>query len=221
MFLNPTAKPSPRRTPSPRVVLPAPPGSRIASRGSASGSGGDIAAARRMTSLVGSEPVRSCPVGSAPPGSSAFRSRSSTGSISSSPASLSICASAAKQDCTAPNPRIAPQGGLFVYTHVPSISTFSTAYGPTANEHALEITAVELDPRPDRDELPLLRGAMLRPDAGRVPVDVAYERLLPVVDHLHGAARAEREERGVHLDREVLPPTERAPDAREVHPHHL
>jgi hypothetical protein len=55
MFLNPTAKPTPRRTPSPRVVLPAPPGSRIGSRGSSSarrlGS-----AARRITSAIGSEP---------------------------------------------------------------------------------------------------------------------------------------------------------------------
>ena len=57
MFLNPTAKPTPRRTPSPRVVLPAPPGSRIGSRGSASGSGTGIAAAARITSATGSEPV--------------------------------------------------------------------------------------------------------------------------------------------------------------------
>ena len=62
MFLNPTANPTPRRTPSPRVVLPAPPGSRIASRGSASGSGSGIAAARRITSRVGSEPVTTWPV---------------------------------------------------------------------------------------------------------------------------------------------------------------
>ena len=57
MFLKPTAKPTPRRTPSPRVVLPAPPGRRIGSRGSASGSGGGSAAARRITSATGSEPV--------------------------------------------------------------------------------------------------------------------------------------------------------------------
>ena len=67
------------------------------------------------------------------------------GSISSAAASLSICASAAKQAWTAPNPRIAPQGGLFVYTQRPSISTLSQAYGPTANEHAFEMTAVELE----------------------------------------------------------------------------
>ncbi len=145
MFLNPTAKPVPRRTPSPRVVFPAPPGSLIASRGSASGSGTANAAVRRMTSFVGSEPAMTWPVASLPPGSSAFRSRSSTGSMPSAAASLSICASAAKQVCTAPNPRIAPQGGLFVYTTRPSTRTFSTAYGPTANEHAFEITASDED----------------------------------------------------------------------------
>ena len=48
------------------------------------------------------------------PGASAFRSRSSTGSIPSAAASLSICASPAKQVWTAPKPRIAPHGGLFV-----------------------------------------------------------------------------------------------------------
>ena len=114
MFLNPTANPTPRRTPSPRVVFPAPPGSRIASRGSSSCSGTSSAAARLMTSFVGREPSTTCPVARRPPGSSAFRSLSSTGSISSAAASLSICASAAKHVCTAPNPRMAPQGGLFV-----------------------------------------------------------------------------------------------------------
>ncbi len=53
MFLKPTAKPTPRRTPSPRVVLPAPPGRRIGSRGSGSGSGTGIAAAARITSAIG------------------------------------------------------------------------------------------------------------------------------------------------------------------------
>src|SRR6266540_1285624 len=57
MFLKPTAKPEPRRTPSPRVVLPAPPGSRIGSRGSSSGSGSESSAQRRITSDTGGEPV--------------------------------------------------------------------------------------------------------------------------------------------------------------------
>jgi hypothetical protein len=86
----------------------------MASRGSASGSGTGSAAARRITSAVGSEPSIGCPVGRVSPGPSAFSSRSSTGSIASAAASLSIWASAAKQVCTAPKPRIAPHGGLFV-----------------------------------------------------------------------------------------------------------
>ena len=57
----------------------------------------------------------------------AFRSRSSTGSIESAAASLSICPSCAKHTCTAPNPRIAPHGGLLVKTHVPSTSAFGTS----------------------------------------------------------------------------------------------
>ena len=114
MFLKPTAKPVPRRIPSPRVVLPAPPGRRSGSRGSGSGAGGASAAARRITSAVGSEHSIRCPVGSVSPGASAFSSRSSIGSIPSAAASLSICASPAKQVWTAPKPRIAPQGGLLV-----------------------------------------------------------------------------------------------------------
>ena len=50
MFLNPTAKPTPRRTPSPRVVLPAPPGSRdrVARQLLGSGSGERRAAADHL-----------------------------------------------------------------------------------------------------------------------------------------------------------------------------
>ena len=87
MFLKPTAKPTPRRTPSPRVVFPAPPGRRIGSRGSGSGSGTGIAAAARITSAIGRDPVSTWPVGSVSPGSSAFSSRSSTGSMPSASAS--------------------------------------------------------------------------------------------------------------------------------------
>src|SRR6266566_643747 len=56
MFLKPTAKPTPRRTPSPCVVFPAPPGSRSGSRGSSSGSGGSSAAAARIVSAIGTAP---------------------------------------------------------------------------------------------------------------------------------------------------------------------
>ena len=65
--------------------------------------------------------------------------------MSSAAASLSICASEANVACTAPNPRMAPQGGLFVYTAVPSIETFSTAYGPTAKQQAFASTAAVLE----------------------------------------------------------------------------
>ena len=127
MFLKPTAKPTPRLTPSPLVVLPEPPGRRKGSRGSFSGSGSGSSAARRITSATGSDPVICWPVGSVLPGPRALSRRSSTGSMSSASASLSICASCAKHACTAPNPRIAPHGGLFVYTHRLSISALSTA----------------------------------------------------------------------------------------------
>ncbi len=50
---------------------------------------------------------------------------------------------------------------------------------------------------------------------------VTGERLLAVVDDLDGAARVEREERGVDLHRDVLATAERAPDTGEVHPHPL
>ena len=67
-----------------------------------------------MTSATGSDPVMRWPVGRTSPGAIALRRRSSTGSMPSSAASRSICASEPKHVCTAPKPRIAPQGGLLV-----------------------------------------------------------------------------------------------------------
>ncbi len=52
-------------------------------------------------------------------------------------------------------------------------------------------------------------------------MDVADERLLAVVDHLHGALGPEREQRRVDLHREVLATPERAADAGEVDAHLL
>ena len=40
---------------------------------------------------------------------------------------------------------MAPHGGLFVYTHVPSMSALGTSYGPQANVEALPITADDED----------------------------------------------------------------------------
>ena len=81
--------------------------------------------------------------------------------------------------------------------------------------------AVDQDPHVDADDAPVARRAMLGPDLGGMPVDVAGERLLAVVDDLHRPVGVERQHRGVDLDREVLAAAERAADAREVHPHLL
>ena len=67
--------------------------------------------------------------------------RNAIGSIPSFRASLSICASYAKQVCTAPNPRIAPVGGLFVYAPTLQTSALGTRYGPAAKHAAFAMTA--------------------------------------------------------------------------------
>ena len=82
-------------------------------------------------------------------------------------------------------------------------------------------TAVDQDPHVDADDASVAGRAMLGPDLGGVPVDVAGERLLAVVDDLHRPVGVERQHRGVDLDREVLATAERAADAGEVHPHLL
>ena len=114
MFLKPIAKPTPRWTPSPRVVLPAPPGSRTARAGAAPAPAGAGRGTRRITSATGNEPVTSCPVGSVPPGRERIQQPQLDRVDVERLGELSICASAAKQVCTAPKPRIAPHGGLFV-----------------------------------------------------------------------------------------------------------
>ena len=98
----------PRRTPSPWVVFAWPPGIAV------DGGGSGRALTLSSSSTTGAGQRIFAPVGIVPPSASALRRRSSTGSISSTAASLSICASCAKQVWTAPNPRIAPHGGLSV-----------------------------------------------------------------------------------------------------------
>ena len=63
----------------------------------------------------------------------ALRSRISRGVRPQAAASLSIWLSWAKQVCTTPKPRIAPEGGLLVRTPTASTLTFGTRYGPQAN----------------------------------------------------------------------------------------
>ena len=73
----------------------------------------------------------------------------------------------------------------------------------------------------DVDEPAVARRAVLGPDPRRVPVHVAGERLLAVVDDLHGPVRVQREQRAVDLHRHVLAAAERAADAGEVDAHLL
>ena len=54
-----------------------------------------------------------------------------------------------------------------------------------------------------------------------MPVHVAGERLLAVVDDLHGPVRVQREQRAVDLHRQVLAAAERAADAGEMDAHLL
>ena len=117
MFLKPTAKPTPRRVPSPWVVLETPPGISRRSIGVLRARGGSgmraqllqqLAHRRRAVhDLAGRAGGRRC--------ARALRTRRSTGSMPSAAASRSICDSWAKATWTAPKPRIAPHGGLLVY----------------------------------------------------------------------------------------------------------
>jgi hypothetical protein len=88
MFLMPTPYPMPRRTPSPRVVLPYPPGSPPASTAD---EGKGMAAAWRSIDASGAGESMTCPVGSTEPSDTALRARTSIGSSPSSAASASIC----------------------------------------------------------------------------------------------------------------------------------
>ncbi len=62
---------------------------------------------------------------------------------------------------------------------------------------------------------------MLGPDLRRMAVDVADERLLAVVDDLHGTVRLQGEQRAVDLHRQVLATAEGAAHTREVDSHLL
>src|SRR5207245_1307983 len=76
--------------------------------------------------------------------------------------------------------------------------------------------AVEQDAHAHVDELSRARGAVLAPDLRRMAVHMSGERLLAVVDDLHGPVRVQREQRAVHLHREVLAAAERTADTAEM-----
>ena len=62
-------------------------------------------------------------------------------------------------------------------------------------------------------------GVVPHPDARRVAVHVAEERLVTAVHHLHRTAGAQREQAHVHLQAHVLARAERAADTGELQAH--
>ena len=163
MFLKPTAKPTPRWTPSPRVVLPAPPGSRSGSRGSSSAAGGSSAAARadhlgdRQRAgdlLAGRQRVARCPSRSAAaarPG----RSRAPPRACPSAPRPRSRSARRRSRASRR-------TAGCSCRRTVESSSAFGTAYGPHRERGGVRAdgrrargvrAAVEQDLHADVDEL--------------------------------------------------------------------
>ena len=76
--------------------------------------GSGISRTVRSSSATGAGLSMVWPVGTRDPSVMAFRTRNSTGSRPSAAAHRSICDSHANPVCTAPNPRIAPHGGLLV-----------------------------------------------------------------------------------------------------------
>ena len=225
MFLKPTAKPTPRRTPSPRVVLPAPPGSRSGSRGSSSGGGGSSAAARAdhlgdrqrardplagRQHVAGRERVQQPQLDRVDPergGELVHLRLGGEAGLHGAEAAHRAARRVVRVDDGRLDQRVRHR------------------VRPAANDGGVRAdrgrargvgAAVEQDPHAHVDELPVARRAVLAPDPRRVPVHVAGERLLAVVDDLHRPVRVQREQRAVDLHREVLAAAERAADAGEV-----
>ena len=229
MFLKPTAKP--RRADAlaaGRVARAArqPDGSR----GSCSGSGSGSAAARRITSATGNEPVIDLARRQVPPGCERVQQPQldridverrrelvhlrlgREARLHGAEAAHRAARRVVRVDAGRLDQRVA------------------TRTGPHANQAAFEShrgrargvrAAVEQDPHPHRDELALRGSPVLGPDPRRMAVDVADEPLLAAVDDLHRTARVQREHRAVDLHRQVLAPAERAADARQVDAHLL
>ena len=181
-----------------------------------------------MHSATGAVPVIRWPVGSTSPDARALRSRSSTGSTPTAAARRSICASWAKQTCTAPNPRMAPHGGLLVRTTTASMWAFGSRYGPQAKRAALAMTADDEEAYAPPSSTtsastftstPVAGGVVPVAEPGRMAVDVAEEGLVAQVAHLHRPPGGQRQQAGVDLHAHVLAPAEGATDAAQVQAH--
>ncbi len=226
MFLKPTAKPVPRRTPSPRVVLPAPPGSRSGSRGSASG-------CRRLersgtADHLGSRQraIDALPGRQGVPGRKGVQEPQVDGIEPERPRELVHLRLGGEARLDGAEPAHRPARWVVGVDDGRGDVRVRNGVGPARKRRGVRAhgggargvgATVERDRHLDAHEAALAGRRVPRPRLRRMPVDVARERLLAVVDHLHGAVRVQREERGVDLHRDVLAASERAADAREVH----
>ena len=230
MFLKPTAKPTPRWTPSPRVVLPAPPGRRIASRGSGlglrrrqRGRAADHLGGRQraVDPLARRQDVARLQRVQEPELDRVDVERG--GELVHLRLGREARLHGAEAAHRAAGRVVRVDAGRFDQRVLDRIRADRERRGVRGDRRRARgvRAAVQQDPHADVDELSGARRAVLAPDPRGVPVDVADERLLPVVDDLHGPVRVQREHRAVELHGEVLAAAERAADAGEVDPHHL
>ena len=216
MFLKPTANPTPRRTPSPRVVLPAPPGSRIGSRGSSSGSGNgqrrraaDHLGHRQRPGdlLAGRQPVTRPHRVQEPQLDRVDVERLRQ------PVHLRLAREAGLHRAE-PAHRTARRvvrvdGGRLDQRVLDAVRPDGEGGGVGAHggRAGRVRAAVEQDPHVDGDEPALPGRPMLRPDPRRVTVDVTDEGLLAVVDHLHRPVGVKRQHRAwIWIERSSRPP---------------
>ena len=172
----------------------------------------------------------SWPVGSVSPGAIALRIRSSTGSIAERGGELVHLRLVRERDLHGAEAahraarrvvRVGDERGQARVRHRVGAGGEARGVRADGGRAGRVGAAVEHDPRVHVDEPAVRVGAVLVLHPAGMAVHVADERLLARVDHLHGAARAQREHAGVDLHREVLAPAERAADPAERQPHRL
>jgi hypothetical protein len=210
MFLKPTANPTPRLTPSPRVVLPAPPGSRSGSRGSGSSPGDPLP---RRQHVAGLERVQQAQLDRVD-----VQRGSELVHLRLGGEARLYGAEAAHR----PARRIVRVDRRRVDERIRNLVRPDRERGRVRRDGGRRggvRAAVEQDLHANVHELPLAGGAVLAPDARGMPVHVAGERLLAVVDDLHRAVGVQREQCAMHLHRQVLATAERAADPGEMDPH--
>ena len=204
-FLNPTAKPTPRRTSTGVGGAPGTAGTRRAASSAAGPAGSGSAGARRGSPRrPAAVPVMRWPVSSSSPGASALRSRSSTGSTPQRGGELVHLRLVARSRSAPRRSRASRRtAGCWCARRRRRSSAFGTRYGPAAKQTALAMTRHDDDayaPPSSTMRASTLHeravglGAVAHPHARRMTVHVAEERLLAVVHHLHRPAGAQGEQ---------------------------